>query len=287
MGCNAWNHDPNCPCDFRGGHGFGGGGGRRRTYAFIAEPVSEGWSRKRGDGTVASYVNTNARCPVCDCPVIFYRSPYDGRVFFDPPLGPPWPKHPCTDSSRWKTQVSIRVGGNASLPARASRISVTRGTATTRPSSVNDGWAPVSSHKICVRDGRLQLTGDWRDKFTELSLLGRAYFDQDGPVWAKVRQNAPGFFDLAVLRSDAEETRPHGILAFEMRLLPLGVATLSRVADNDADALADVGRFMLYDAEDLVSAITYLTRARDQGATNVSIDLAVAALYIATPKPIA
>jgi hypothetical protein len=56
--------------------------------------------RARGDGTVASYVNPNARCPVCHAPVIFYRSPYDGRVFFDPPLGPPWPKHPCTDSRR-------------------------------------------------------------------------------------------------------------------------------------------------------------------------------------------
>jgi hypothetical protein len=30
MGCNAWNHDPNCPCDFRGGHGYRGGGGRGR-----------------------------------------------------------------------------------------------------------------------------------------------------------------------------------------------------------------------------------------------------------------
>jgi hypothetical protein len=28
--------------------------------------------------------------------VFFYQSPYGGRVFFDS-LGPPWPKHPCTD----------------------------------------------------------------------------------------------------------------------------------------------------------------------------------------------
>jgi hypothetical protein len=35
--------------------------------------------------------------------VFFYRSPYDGRVFFDA-LGPPWPKHPCTDNPRIPVQ---------------------------------------------------------------------------------------------------------------------------------------------------------------------------------------
>ena len=29
----------------------------------------------------------------------FYKSPYGGRVYFDD-LGPPWPKHPCTDHVR-------------------------------------------------------------------------------------------------------------------------------------------------------------------------------------------
>lgn len=44
-----------------------------------------------------SFTIPNARCPVCDAPVFFYVSPYGGRVFFDE-LGPPWPKHPCTDN---------------------------------------------------------------------------------------------------------------------------------------------------------------------------------------------
>jgi hypothetical protein len=47
--------------------------------------------------TYPSYVNPNARCPVCGASVYFYQSPYGGRVFFDE-LGPPWPKHPCTDN---------------------------------------------------------------------------------------------------------------------------------------------------------------------------------------------
>lgn len=45
-------------------------------------------------GTVKSYLDPNARCPVCGASVYFYRSPYNGRVFFDD-VG--WPKHPCTD----------------------------------------------------------------------------------------------------------------------------------------------------------------------------------------------
>ena len=45
-----------------------------------------------------SYVNPNAHCPVCHERVFFYQSEDGGRVFFDD-LGPPWPKHPCTDNS--------------------------------------------------------------------------------------------------------------------------------------------------------------------------------------------
>lgn len=46
-----------------------------------------------------SFTTPNARCPVCSASVFFYVSPYGGRVFFDN-LGPPWPKHPCTDNGR-------------------------------------------------------------------------------------------------------------------------------------------------------------------------------------------
>lgn len=48
-------------------------------------------------GSYASYVNPNARCPVCGEQVYFYQSPFGGRVFFNN-LGWPWPKHECTDN---------------------------------------------------------------------------------------------------------------------------------------------------------------------------------------------
>lgn len=46
--------------------------------------------------SVKNYLDPNARCPICDASVFFYRSPNNGRVFFDD-VGWPWPKHPCTD----------------------------------------------------------------------------------------------------------------------------------------------------------------------------------------------
>lgn len=45
------------------------------------------------------YVNPNAKCPVCNAGVFFYANEHGSRVFFDN-LGPPWPKHPCTDIPR-------------------------------------------------------------------------------------------------------------------------------------------------------------------------------------------
>lgn len=65
----------------------------------------------------------NARCPVCGAPVIFYRSPYDGRVFFDPPLGPPWPKHPCTISD--DSKVMQPPPASAKTTARQAIVRVT------------------------------------------------------------------------------------------------------------------------------------------------------------------
>ncbi len=55
-------------------------------------------------GYSACFVNPNATCPVCQAAVFYYQNDRGSRVFFDH-LGPPWPKHGCTD--------------NPSLPVRA------------------------------------------------------------------------------------------------------------------------------------------------------------------------
>lgn len=48
-------------------------------------------------GFRASFTIPNASCPVCGARVFFYQNDFGSRVFFDS-LGPPWPKHPCTDT---------------------------------------------------------------------------------------------------------------------------------------------------------------------------------------------
>jgi len=98
--CNAFGHPAGCTCGW-GGDGHLG----RRTDGYSNEYLSSYpstpeylWRGNQRHATYDSYVNPNARCPVCRAAVFFYQSPFGGRVFFDE-LGPPWPKHPCTDNS--------------------------------------------------------------------------------------------------------------------------------------------------------------------------------------------
>lgn len=90
--CNAWNHPPGCRC------GWGGEGhkGRRRTGrgAGVTEYDISSFIKifRR------SFVNPNAKCPICGTPVFYYESDNGSKVFFDE-LGPPWPKHPCTNNA--------------------------------------------------------------------------------------------------------------------------------------------------------------------------------------------
>lgn len=112
----GYNHHSWCTC----GWCFKEGGSR-----FIATSpptIVRAWQRSQA--TSQSYLNPNARCPVCDQPVFFYRAPGGGRVFFDE-LGPPWPKHPCTDNG---ARLSVPLQSEA-LPRRANWI--------------GEGWAPI------------------------------------------------------------------------------------------------------------------------------------------------
>ncbi|MEU4663557.1 hypothetical protein AB0F83_17555 [Micromonospora chalcea] len=55
-------------------------------------------------------LSPNARCPVCGAPVFFYSNEHGSRVFFDE-VGPPWPKHPCTDTSSHRGYAPAPAGG--------------------------------------------------------------------------------------------------------------------------------------------------------------------------------
>ena len=113
--------------------------------------------------TYPSYINPNARCPVCGASVYFYQSPYGGRVFFDE-LGPPWPKHPCTDNPIVRHHFSSADGRARILAAVAKLGSETVLREPTAPEArstdalrhpvaawANAGWMPFVVTKIIPR----------------------------------------------------------------------------------------------------------------------------------------
>lgn len=60
---------------------------------------AESFLRRSGAASLSGcLMNPNARCPRCSAPVFYYANAFGSRVFFDD-LGPPWPKHPCTDTA--------------------------------------------------------------------------------------------------------------------------------------------------------------------------------------------
>lgn len=115
VGCNANNHPSNCKCGFGGDTGGAGAVSR----------LSQHPTGLRFED-IRSYTNPNALCPECGAPVFYYQSPYGGRVFFNE-LGPPWPKHPCTDNGR-PVSLIIALVSSPTQP----------------PSWESDGWMPIT-----------------------------------------------------------------------------------------------------------------------------------------------
>ena len=136
--CNAHNHPDGCTCGFGGEGHLGRRTGSSVSSYFFDIPLIR--------PAYASYVNPNARCPVCGDVVFFYQSPDGGRVFFDE-LGPPWPKHPCTD----RGSVPARVGSSAKVPLEHS------------PSWKREGWDPFIVSRVTHRKRFIyEIKGEWR-----------------------------------------------------------------------------------------------------------------------------
>jgi hypothetical protein len=121
----GYNHYPDCPCGWcvnRRGGVIPINIGVMDAIAFL----------KRGNARSLRqcYVNPNATCPVCGDGVYFYANQFGSRVYFDE-LGPPWPKHPCTDNPRVRsvfraeavTPPSRRVRGTAIELVEAANMS--------------------------------------------------------------------------------------------------------------------------------------------------------------------
>ncbi len=138
--CNAFNHSYSCTC------GWGGDGHLGRRIGNLVNnarlPQFKVYSQILRSCTVP-----NAKCPVCGIAVFFYSSPFGGRVFFDE-LGPPWPKHGCTDNGRYV--VVKNISDSNELPTKTF-------------SGIKGEWQPflcLSVSKVSPKKDIYEISGD-------------------------------------------------------------------------------------------------------------------------------
>jgi hypothetical protein len=191
--CNAWNHPQECRC------GWGGDGhtGKRLDGAHYTQWVPP------LDFSFESYTRPNASCPACGQPVFFYSSPDGGRVFFDE-LGPPWPKHPCTD--------------NTSAPARFRGKSNNSLKCGVESQWLKDGWMPIQlRHDIEVDKYFARLHVIFRNEEADFYLRKSALTKYgrrvsiNGNLPAHLKEIADGAFELSMLDTFA---RPFRVLCY-------------------------------------------------------------------------
>lgn len=259
--CNAQNHSFDCPCGFGGDTGGGGRARTRTGFVSSLERYSAGWAEDSG-GTVESYVNPNAHCPVCQAPVFFYRSPYNGRVFFDR-LGWPWPKHGCTD--------------NRLEPRRITRDS-TSSIPGIEPEWRIQGWQPLVSARVYSSGDRLQITGDFQDEFLELYLSTGQSADCAGPIFVRKQPDKADIFEITFLQSDPFGTSAQSVIAFRKRIAWIGDETILKAAHGNGVANNALGQFILWELDDPTNARPYLEKAVAAGVEGAVFDLAVAVL---------
>lgn len=109
------------------------------------------------DGRRANFTIPNATCPVCGARVFFYQNDHGSRVFFDS-LGPPWPKHPCTDQEQLRlprAAASLQQPRLKELPDATRKLleTILEDRADQGAPVLEDGWAPFIVVRRSDRDG--------------------------------------------------------------------------------------------------------------------------------------
>jgi hypothetical protein len=219
MGCNAWNHPAGCAC------GWGG-----VNYGHAATPAQESLSRATARLIWRSFVSPNARCPECKDLVYFYQSENGGRVFFDD-LGPPWPKHPCTDRRTWEWPA----GTGFRLKEDEARE------ATRPPDWQREGWVPVAMVKWTVgrpaRRIKDRLMGAivWSAEDAserKVLWLARQSFNWSGLVMMRPDPQSPHRMEFQTFQLDGDAVRVQRLVTVKNDILTTVATLLSRLREK-------------------------------------------------------
>lgn len=219
LSCNGWNHPKNCDCGWggdtggRGAHHFASPHSTTRPSVITASGLD--W-HGRGHTILESFVNPNAKCPVCGDEVFFYQSPEGGRVFFDE-LGPPWPKHPCTDRA-FNNSASAEV---EPIAFRFTQIEPTGFVAPTQ-------WQPLLHWGWrTIRDWDVFRIDPSKFDFAGEEIVVSAGNFRDRPIYWRVNLNDPTLLDISSFDVDDHhdvveriETVPSWIVGFDEKGLP-------------------------------------------------------------------
>ncbi|WKW51948.1 hypothetical protein [Rhodomicrobium lacus] len=254
--CNAHNHSRYCDC------GFGGWRPGTAYYDNVeVRPLAEAFSGE----TFESYLNPNACCPVCGAHVYFFRSRFNGRVFFDT-IGPPWDKHPCTDN-----------GGPIYAPRPSEKCKAEK------PAWKTNGWEPVFNVRVSESDDGWRINCNLT-KAIELHVLEPSDpINKKGPIFVRQRSKLKGFYDITYL-SHYSAQLPVTALSVEGCLMHLNIKVLKGAAKRNKSSLASLGRYILYHLGDFDWAESYLKKALFAGDESVLLDLLIIALQKAIKR---
>ncbi len=170
------NHYSDCICPWCVQYGRAGLS-RERVRSFLSERDARRCLREFGANSYSSscFVQPNAKCPVCGSTVFFYANSYGSRVYFDD-LGPPWPKHPCTDH-RLQNEHTVRNvcpaitprkrGEKVELVEAASSLGIYRGISKHDP---NSEWRHVVVDQIDRNGWEVNVWGRITDAIDDIPI---------------------------------------------------------------------------------------------------------------------
>jgi hypothetical protein len=113
----GFNHYPNCTCGWCVNNGRSRIDRGQLLNDLRRQDAVSFLKRNSANSIAGCYINPNARCPVCGTAVFFYANQLGSKVYFDD-LGPPWPKHPCTDNQRRGIEG---IGSLVGVPSRRAK----------------------------------------------------------------------------------------------------------------------------------------------------------------------